>query len=111
MTTRSWFSGEVALVTGGGAGIGRAIALAFAAHGAKVAVADHNLLSATETVALVQAAGGVALAVQADVTDAAQVQAMVAQTVAHFGALHFAANNAGIEGDVFAPVADYAEST
>lgn len=111
MTASTWFNQEVALVTGGGAGIGRAIALAFASHGAKVAVVDHNLASATETVALVQSAGGVALAVQADVTGAAQVQAMVAQTVAHFGALHFAANNAGIEGDVFVPVADYSEST
>ena len=111
MSSSTWFDGAVALVTGGGAGFGRAIALSLATQGAKIAVVDRSLPGASETAALVQAAGGTALAVHANVTDAAQVQAMVAQTVQHFGGLNFAVNNAGIEGDVFVPVADYSQAT
>ena len=105
------FQGEVALVTGAGAGLGRAVALAFAAQGARVVVADRSQDAAAETARLVEAAGGAALAVTADVTRSADVQAMVAQAVRHFGALDFAVNNAGIEGDVFVPIDRYAEDS
>ncbi len=87
-------SGKIALVTGGGDGIGRATALTFSSDGAKVAVVDVRLAAAEETVALIQQAGGDALAVEADVADEAAVEAMVAATVNHFGALHCACNNA-----------------
>ena len=85
------------LVTGGGGGIGRASALAFARAGAKVAVTDRDVQAGEETTAQVRALGAEALFVAADVMQAAQVQAMVAQVVAHFGRLDCAFNNAGIE--------------
>ncbi|OYU46748.1 MAG: short chain dehydrogenase [Burkholderiales bacterium PBB4] len=81
------FDNKVVLVTGGGGGIGRASALAFARAGAQLAVTDRDA----------QALGAQAVFVQADVTQTAQVQAMVAQVVAHFGRLDCAFNNAGIE--------------
>lgn len=91
------FDGKAVLVTGGGGGIGRAAALAFARSGASVAVADIALAAGQETVAQVQAAGGKALFMQTDVTQAAQVQALVTATVAAYGRLDCAFNNAGIE--------------
>lgn len=90
--------GKSALITGGGGGIGRATALAFAREGARLAVADANPDSAQQTVALVNQAGGQALALSGDVTDSAQVQAMVAATVSAYGRLDCAFNNAGIAG-------------
>ena len=91
------FDDKVVLVTGGGGGIGRASALAFARAGAQVAVTDRDAQAGEETVRQVQALGAQALFIQADVTQATQVQAMVAQVVAHFGRLDCAFNNAGIE--------------
>ena len=91
------FEGKVALVTGGGSGIGRAAALAFAQAGARVMVADMAEDAGRETVALVRAAGGEARFVRVDVVRAADVQQMVVQTVAAFGRLDCAFNNAGIE--------------
>jgi NAD(P)-dependent dehydrogenase (short-subunit alcohol dehydrogenase family) len=105
------FEGKVALVTGGSSGIGRSTALAFAAEGAKVVVASRRSEESAETVRLVQAAGGQAVFVKTDVAEAADVEAMVAQTIRHFGALDFAFNNAGIEGDPFVPLAKYSEAT
>lgn len=90
--------GKSALITGGGGGIGRATALAFAREGARLAVADANQDSAQQTVALVNQAGGQALAVGGDVTDSAQVQALVAAAVSAYGRLDCAFNNAGIAG-------------
>ena len=87
-------AGKTALLTGGASGIGRATALAFAREGARVAVADRG--GAEATVALINAAGGQAISLSGDVTDAAVVEAMVAQTVAAFGRLDCAFNNAGI---------------
>jgi NAD(P)-dependent dehydrogenase (short-subunit alcohol dehydrogenase family) len=105
------FEGKVALVTGGSSGIGRAAALAFAAGGAAVTVASRRAAESEETVRQVVAAGGRAIFVQADVSQAAQVESLVARTVAAFGGLDYAFNNAGIEGTAFVPVHDYAEET
>ena len=91
------FDNKVVLVTGGGGGIGRASALAFARAGAQVAVTDRDTQAGEETARQVQALGAAAVFIQADVTQATQVQAMVAQVVAHFGRLDCAFNNAGIE--------------
>jgi NAD(P)-dependent dehydrogenase (short-subunit alcohol dehydrogenase family) len=106
-----WFAGEVALITGGSAGIGRATALLFAQHGAKVVVASRREEQSAETVRLIQAAGGDAAFVKADVTKADEVEALVARTIQLYGALNFAFNNAGIEGDAFIPLAKYSEAT
>ncbi len=105
------FNGEVALVTGGSSGIGRATALLFAAEGARVVVASRRGEESLETVRLIQAAGGEAMFVKTDVSKAADVETMVAKTVERYGALHFAFNNAGIEGAPFVPLASYAEAT
>jgi len=90
--------GKVALVTGGGNGIGRATALAMAREGARVAVADYEAESARETVALINAAHGQAISLSGDVTNAADVQAMLDGTIAAYGRLDCAFNNAGIAG-------------
>ena len=68
------FEGKVALITGGGSGIGRATAVAFADDGARVALADANLAGAEETAHLVAAAGGQAMALHTDVADPAAVR-------------------------------------
>jgi NAD(P)-dependent dehydrogenase (short-subunit alcohol dehydrogenase family) len=88
--------GKVVLVTGGASGIGRAAALAFAREGALVAVADRTEAAAQATVAMINATGGQAIAIAADVTHAEDVAAMVARTLIAFGRLDCAFNNAGI---------------
>jgi NAD(P)-dependent dehydrogenase (short-subunit alcohol dehydrogenase family) len=88
--------GKVALVTGGGNGIGRAAALALAREGASVAVADFEADAARETVGLINAAGGQAVSLSGDVTDEAAVEAMVRSAIALYGRLDCAFNNAGI---------------
>jgi NAD(P)-dependent dehydrogenase (short-subunit alcohol dehydrogenase family) len=90
--------GKSALITGGGGGIGRATALAFAREGARVAVADLMAEAARETVALVNAAGGQAISLSGDVADDADVRAMVDAVVGTYGRLDCAFNNAGIAG-------------
>ena len=87
---------KIGLVTGGGMGIGRAICLAYAREGAKVVVADFNPESGAETVQLIRDSGGDALFVQADVSDEAQVQAMVAKAADHYGRLDIACNSAAV---------------
>jgi len=89
-------SGKVAVVTGGTAGIGRAAAVALAAAGARVIVAGRREREGESVVAEIAAAGGTARFVRADVTDEAQVRAMVDAAVTHFGGLHVAVNNAGV---------------
>lgn len=98
----------VALVTGAASGIGRAIALAYARAGAKVVVSDlHAQAGGGErTVALARQAGSEAVFVAADVSRAADCETLVARTLAAYGRLDMACNNAGIGGDS-APTADY----
>ncbi len=88
--------GKSSLITGGGSGIGRATALAFAREGAWVAVADLSLDSARQTLKRVEAAGGQGVALQVDVAEDASVAAMVAAALDAFGGLDIAFNNAGI---------------
>ncbi len=88
---------KIALVTGGAGGIGRATALAYVSEGAKVAVVDLNGAAAQAVADEINAAGGVAIGIATDVSRSDQVEAMVAQVVAHFGRLDIAFNNAGIE--------------
>jgi NAD(P)-dependent dehydrogenase (short-subunit alcohol dehydrogenase family) len=90
------FEGKVALVTGASGGIGRASALAFAASGASVVVSDVNEAGGEETVALIQATGGKAVFQRCDVSNGADVKALVARAVSEYGRLDFALNNAGI---------------
>ena len=97
-------AGKTALVTGGASGIGRATALAMAREGARVAVADRTEESAATTVALINAAGGQAIAIGGDVANEADVAAMVKRIMAAFGRLDCAFNNAGIGGRSVGPV-------
>jgi len=90
-------SGQVALVTGGAAGIGRATALAFAAKGITVVVSDVDDNGGEQTVALIQGAGGVAHFVHCDVTRDAEVAALIAAVLERYSRLDYAFNNAGIE--------------
>ncbi len=89
---------KVALVTGGGSGLGGATAEAFAANGASVVVADIDADGGAETVSNIEAAGGSATFVECDVTDEAAVAQMVQACTDHYGGLDFAYNNAGTEG-------------
>ncbi|MWV13520.1 SDR family oxidoreductase [Pseudomonas sp. R-28-1W-6] len=91
------FSGKVALVTGGAAGIGRATALAFAAEGLQVVVSDVDVAGGEATVALIREAGGEATFVRCDVAREAEVKTLVERTLAAYGRLDYAFNNAGIE--------------
>jgi NAD(P)-dependent dehydrogenase (short-subunit alcohol dehydrogenase family) len=88
--------GKVALVTGGGGGIGRAAALAFAREGARVAVSDFAADTARDTVALINDGGGQAITLTGDVTRADEVKTMIDDTVAAYGRVDCAFNNAGI---------------
>src|SRR5258708_4514941 len=88
-------SGKVALITGGGTGIGRAIALAFAREGASVAVAGRRLEKLREVISEIQKQGGAGLAMECDVSRAKDVERAVKGTVERFGRLNVLVNNAG----------------
>src|SRR5665648_1002807 len=91
---------SVAIVTGSGRGIGRAIALELAGAGVKVIVNYAGRVDkAEETVELIRAAGGEGLAVQADVSQAADVDRLIKTTLEHFGKINILVNNAGITRD------------
>ncbi len=91
------FSGRVALVTGGAAGIGRATALAFANAGLQVVVSDVDVAGGEGTAAMIRDAGGEALFVRCDVTRDAEVKVLMERTLGAFGRLDYAFNNASIE--------------
>lgn len=93
------FRERVAMVTGGASGIGRACVKAFIAGGAKVVIADLDESLANQLVSELQADNHQALFVKTDVSDPDSVAALVEQTLQQFGALHYAVNNAGIEGE------------
>src|SRR6266851_2325170 len=90
--------GKVALVTGGGSGIGKATAMTFAREGAKIAIADYVPEGGERTVKEITAAGGEAIFIHTDVSVGRQVEAMVNKIVQTWGRLDCAHNNAGIEG-------------
>jgi NAD(P)-dependent dehydrogenase (short-subunit alcohol dehydrogenase family) len=98
--------GKVALVTGGASGIGKAVALLYGQYGASVMVSDIDEAQGREVVAQIEAAGGKARFFRADVGDPAQCRQLVQETVAAFGSLDVACNNAGITGEL-SLTADY----
>lgn len=100
------FAGQVALVTGGNSGLGFAAASALAGAGAKVLLAARRRAEGEQAAAAINAAGGEAVFVATDVTDADSVEATVAACLDTFGRLDVAFNNAGITGQVNADVAD-----
>jgi len=89
-------AGKTAIVTGGGGGIGRATARAFAIEGAKVVVADIDEAAALETAALIRGDGGDAIGLAADVASESDIKRVVASTVEAFGTVNVVFNNAGI---------------
>jgi len=97
---------KVALITGAGSGIGKAIALLYAAEGAKIVVSDIAETGGQETVAAIKALGGQAIFVKADTSKPDDSKNVVDEAVKAFGALHIAVNNAGIGGPL-APVGEY----
>jgi len=103
------FVGKVALVTGGGNGIGRAASVGFAVRGAKVVVVDRDSAAAEATAGIIRQKSGESLAVTADVTRAEDVRTYVKAAVDRFGRIDCFFNNAGIEGRV-TPTAEYDEA-
>jgi NAD(P)-dependent dehydrogenase (short-subunit alcohol dehydrogenase family) len=103
------FDGKVALITGGGSGIGRATALAFAREGAQVVIGNRNVQRGEETVSMIRDAGGTASFRRTDVLVAADIEALVDHAVTTYGRLDIAFNNAGIEGDP-RPLAEQTEA-
>jgi NAD(P)-dependent dehydrogenase (short-subunit alcohol dehydrogenase family) len=98
-------NGKVAIVTGAGRGIGRAIALTFCNEGAFVVVSDIDLEVANNVTQEIISLGSRAIAVRADVTKADQVNTMVSQTLDEFGKVDILVNNAGIVYDAIGPIA------
>jgi NAD(P)-dependent dehydrogenase (short-subunit alcohol dehydrogenase family) len=102
------FEAKVALVTGGGSGIGRATALAFAREGARVVIGNRNVQRGEETVKMIQAGGGTASFRRTDVLIAADIEALVDHAMKTYGRLDAAFNNSGVGGEV-RPLAEQTE--
>lgn len=107
MTTE--FESKVILVTGGNAGIGKAIALAFAQQGANVVISGRRTHEGEATVSMIKESGGEAHFVQADMSKTDDVIKMIDTCIKLYGGLDIAVNNAGIEGTPYIPIADYQE--
>ena len=105
------FTGKVAIVTGGSSGIGRATAVAFAREGAKVVVASRRIKEGEETVQLIKKAGSDGFFIKTDVAKAADVKTMVEKTVATYGRLDYACNNAGMVEPKPGPLVEQSEET
>lgn len=91
------FNGKVAIVTGGGLGIGQTAAIEFAKEGATVVIANRNETEGQQTVKLIEEIGGTATFIKTDVTKEAEVKNLVERTVSIYGRLDYAFNNAGVE--------------
>jgi len=107
MTT---LSGKVALVTGGTSGIGKASAISLAQAGAKVVVAGRRQVEGEETIRLLQASGGDGFFVATDVSKEADVQTLIEKTMARYGRLDIAFNNAGVDQET-TPLPEQTETT
>jgi len=105
------FDGKVVIVTGGSSGIGEAAALQFAREGAKVVVAARRKDKSEAVVRQIEALGSEGLFLQTDVTKRGDIEALVRGTLARFGRLDCAINNAGIAGPVMVPVAELEEES
>jgi len=92
------FKSKCAVVTGAAIGIGQATAILLAQHGAKVIVSDINEAAASKTVKMIEAAGGTAKFIACDVSKKEEVKELIVQSIAAFGPIKFAVNNAGIGG-------------
>lgn len=103
-------TGRVAVVTGGGSGLGRAFCVELAREGVRVVIPDIDLAGAEATAQLVRDAGGEALPLETDVAETASVQCMVAQAVGAFGTVDILVNNAGLVGELL-PVHEVSEQS
>lgn len=108
MSSMKDFEGKIALVTGGGTGIGQATALAFAQRGALVIVAGRRAVEGEETVRQIQETDGKGCFIQTDVTDESSVKALIEAIVGTYGRLDIAFNNAGTDAP-FGPLSDASE--
>lgn len=106
MSATNLLMNKVAIVTGGGSGIGRAVAILFAQEGAKVLLSDLNESGCKETMTMIERQGGVAAYMTSDVSQPMASEQLVNQAVEKFGGLNIAVNNAGISG-LSAPTAEY----
>ncbi|CAN5411023.1 SDR family NAD(P)-dependent oxidoreductase [soil metagenome] len=101
-----WIEDKVAIVTGSGSGIGKAIATVLAMEGAKVVVSDIDESGGNDTVKVINDMGGTAFFISSDTSKPSDQQSLVDQTVKYYGGLHIACNNAGIGGPTL-PVGEY----